>query len=135
MWVLKTDIRNIFETHEICPFLLEGAFSALSGSALFKTFALICTNSVSKTWIYWNCQVILLSFLLYISLNILPVPSSQFTAFNQSLASSRCSLCMPPSSDFLTYSFPLCFKCSSFGSCELQVPVFLFLRRHTRVCC
>lgn len=57
-------------------------------------FALICTNS--KTWIYWNCQVILLFLLLCVSFSILPVPSRPFTAFNQSSAFSFFPLHVTP---------------------------------------
>lgn len=98
------------ETPENLSLMTEGALSALLESALFKN---VCSYVYKltldrKTWISWNCQVTLLSFLLCISLNVLPVPSSRFTASNQSLASFlRCLLCMSPHPAILTYLFPL----------------------------
>lgn len=62
---------------------------------------------VSKTWIYQNCQLILLFFLLYISLNTLPISSSHVTSFNQYWLTtlSHCPFCMSPNSNLLIYLF------------------------------
>lgn len=115
----------------VCPSWQKGHFSSFRTSPVWKGWLLgvqIDFRQENMDLLELPGHLAFLSFVYFITFCL-------FTAFNQSLASFRCPLCMSPSPAIRPHTCPLCFKCSSFASCEPQVPVFLFLRRHTRVCC
>lgn len=96
------------EAHGSLSLLLMGVLISLFRISFIENFCL-CIHKftlVGKTWIYQSCQHILLSFLLYISLNTLPLSSSHFTLTSIWLITfSHCPFCMSPITNLLLYLF------------------------------